>query len=436
VLPVLSSTETARVDAASPVPATVLMRRAGVAAAHVAVSEYGIGYGSKVVVLVGPGNNGGDGHVVADVLVRRGASVSIVDIGEPQSEAARFHAGKTKGITRVVPPEADLVVDAVFGAGSRPGLPATVARWGAVDAPVLALDLPSGVDADSGDVGEGTFRADVTVAFHTLKPGHVIGDGPEHCGQVQVVDIGLTGGDPSYRVVEAEDAPRPGRARRSHKWSAGSVLVIGGAEGMVGAAVMAARSALRFGAGAVGVATPDPRLAQILAPEVLAYPMTDLPDRYDVWVVGPGLGSGHAGLVAHAYDRAGPTVIDADALRPGAGGRGHPNMVLTPHAGELSRIVDMPTKSTLLRKGSPTIIDDDVPWVVNSGGPELATIGTGDVLAGMIGALLARGLSGPEAARSAAHWHGVAGATLLRRLRHVTADELVVEVGSHAWEKR
>lgn len=433
MIPVLTAEESARVDRASPIPVSVLMRRAGVAAAGVAVTEFGVGYGSKVVVLAGPGNNGGDAYVVASVLTRRGASVALVPFGDPGTDAAREHARRAAGVSRIVPDRPDLIVDGVFGAGGRSGLPEDVACWGRRGAPILSLDLPSGLEADSGVAGDGTFRAEVTVAFHTLKPGHLLGDGPDRCGRVTVADIGLAGGDPAYRVVEAVDAPRPVRDRRAHKWSAGSVLVIGGERGMIGAAVLAARSALAFGAGSVGLATPDPMLAQSLAPEVLAHAIDDLPERYTVWVVGPGLGSGHRDLVAHAHDRRGPTVIDADALGPDAIRAGHPNIVLTPHEGELRRMGEGPTAATLLRKGNPTIVVDDVPWIIDSGGPELATIGTGDVLAGMIGALLARGLDGPAAARSAAYWHGVAGAALLHRTGYVTADRLVDEVGRHAW---
>ena len=431
--PVLTAAESSRLDRESTIPVVDLMRRAGVAAAHVAVTRFGIGYGSKVVVLAGPGNNGGDAYVVANVLGRRGVAVSLLPFGNPGTDAARHHAARFRNRHTFDPVAADLVIDGVFGAGSRPGLPEEIAAAFPPGIPVLALDLPSGLEADTGTAGDGTPHADVTVAFHAFKPGHLFGDGPERCGEVVVVDIGLVGGDPAYRLTESSDAPRPRRRRDAHKWSAGSVLVIGGAEGMVGAAVMAARSALAFGAGAVGVATPDVSLAQALAPELLAYDIDDLPERFDVWVIGPGLGGGHADLVAHAHERNAPTVIDADALGPHSSRASHPDVVLTPHAGELRRMGSVPKAATVLRKGSPTLIDADVPWIVTTGGVELATIGTGDVLAGMIGALLARRLAGPDAARSGAYWHGVAGASALRRAGTLTAPGLLNEIGRYAW---
>lgn len=433
--PVLSAAESARLDRESTIGVVDLMRRAGVAAAHVAVTRFGVGYGSKVVVLAGPGNNGGDAYVVADVLARRGAAVMLVAFGDPGTESAAHHARRFRHRLTFDPREADLVVDGVFGAGSRPGLSSDIADRFPPEVPILALDLPSGLEADTGIAGEGTPRASVTVAFHSLKPGHLLADGPDHCGKVIVVDIGLEGGAPSYLACDEADAIRPARTRQTHKWSAGSVLIVGGATGMVGAAVMAARSALAFGAGAVGLATPDVTLSQQLAPEILAYPIDDLPERFDVWVVGPGLGARHRDLVAHAHRRTRPTVIDADALGPYSAAAAHPDIVFTPHAGELRRMGELPREATVVRKGNPTIVDGDPPWIVSSGGPELATIGTGDVLAGMIGALLARGLTGPEAARSAAYWHGTAGRSLAARTGSVVAPKLVDEIARYAWER-
>jgi NAD(P)H-hydrate epimerase len=272
-----------------------------------------------------------------------------------------------------------------------------------------------------------------------------LGAGPDVCGPVEVVDIGLAGGVPELLLVEDGDAIRPARRRTAHKWSAGSVLVMGGSPGMVGAAVFSARAALAFGAGAVGVASPSASTVQVLAPEVLAYDPGVIPARYAVIVVGPGMGEDRAALEA-ATSSGLPLVVDADAL-----GLLQPDVtfeqpvVLTPHAGEFRRITgEEPgptaagelarrTGAVVLLKGNPTFVTDGaVPRVVTSGGPELATIGTGDVLAGMIGALLARGLPALEAATSAAHWHGVAARELAAE-GTVTADRLAGSIRRQAW---
>jgi NAD(P)H-hydrate epimerase len=247
------------------------------------------------------------------------------------------------------------------------------------------------------------------------------------------------------QMTEAVDAPRPGRVRTAHKWSAGSVLMVGGGRGMVGAAVMAGRSALHFGAGAVGVAGPDPDMAQVLAPELLAFRTSDLPDRFDVAVVGPGMGD-RSDLTLNALAGRGAVVVDADALGHLPSDHRFTNRaVLTPHAGEFRGMTgDEPSpgaarrlatrmRAVVLLKGNPTFVTDGgPPWVVDSGGVELATIGSGDVLSGMIGALLARGLEPLEAARSAAYWHGVA-ASDLRSSGTVTADRLSTHIGRFAW---
>jgi NAD(P)H-hydrate epimerase len=264
---------------------------------------------------------------------------------------------------------------------------------------------------------------------------------------VVVADIGLLGGDPSLMIAEEEDCPRPPRPRSAHKWSAGSVLVVGGSQGMLGAAVLAGRAALHFGAGAVGVAVPDGERASVavLAPELLNFGFEQLPDRFQVLVIGPGLGSDHGHLVDRLLaEHRGPVVLDADGLRSFTDRR-RPQTVLTPHAGEFRRLASRDpspasaaelaraTEAVVLLKGNPTLVTDGgAPWVVRSGGPELATIGTGDVLAGMIGALMARGLHAAEAARSAAFWHGMAGASL-REQGTVTADRLALQVGKFAW---
>jgi len=431
------------------------MERAGMAVA-LAAAGLGAGYGTSVTVLAGPGNNGGDGYVAARHLHRRGAAVDVVSLAEPRTPAAAAaaRAAREAGVpVRVWSPPSGpvgLVVDALFGGGFRGGLPPGVGEWIGLGRPVVAVDVPSGLDPATGEVAERSFVARTTVTFHALRPGHLLGVGPDVCGEVVVADIGLAGGEATFVVVEDGDALRPRRPRRAHKWSAGSVLVVGGSEGMAGAALLAGRAALAFGAGAVGVASPQPSLVQAAAPELLAHALEPLPTRYGVRVVGPGLGPGHGDLVAAALARPGPLVLDADALTAvpvDAFAAAAADVVLTPHAGELARLLgDVPAPAELpaaaarlgavvVAKGNPTIVTDGgSPRVVTSNGPELATIGTGDVLAGMIAALLARGLGPLDAAVSAAHWHGRAGAALAAR-GTVTADALARAVGAHAWEE-
>jgi ADP-dependent NAD(P)H-hydrate dehydratase / NAD(P)H-hydrate epimerase len=452
VKPVITPAEAARLDATGDIP--VLMERAGLAVALAAVG-LGAQYGSTVAVLAGPGNNGGDGSVAARILHRRGVGVTLYLLAEPVTDPARQALARARqaGVTvrALGPPRpVDLVIDALFGGGYRPGLEPAVEAWFGTTAPVLAVDVPTGLDPLDGTVARAAFTATRTVTFHALRTGHLLGDGPDRCGLVTVADIGLQGGEPELLLAESIDTIRPPRLRVSHKWSAGSVLCVGGSVGMVGAAILVARSALGFGAGAAGVAVPDVGLAQTAGPDVLAYPLRQVPERYGILVVGPGLGD-LAPEVAPGYlDDPRPVVFDADAL--GAvtseqlSTRSGPT-VLTPHAGEFRRLAGSEpdpvaaralagsTGAVVLLKGNPTIVTDGgTPWVVTSGGPELATIGSGDVLAGMIGALLARGVDPLRAAVSAAYWHGVAGADLARE-GTITANRLAAHIGRFAWQE-
>lgn len=452
MIPVVTAAEAGRMDERASDPVDVLMERAGLAVALEAV-DLGAGYGSRVVVLCGPGNNGGDGYVAARFLKDRGVGVSVQALSDPRTEAARLAAARARRAGVPVgalqaPGEAHLVIDAVFGGGFRRGLPEGLAPWMTVGSPVLAVDVPTGVDPDTGEIGTGgSFHADRTVTFGALKPGHVFAPGAVASGQVTVIDIGLGPGAPMLMVAEDEDCPLPARPRRAHKWSAGSVLVVGGSRGMVGAAVMAGRAALHFGAGAVGVASPEPGAVATLGPELLTPSLETLPDllaRYDVVVVGPGLGE-RPDLVEAVLAGADRVVVDADAIQSverlavSAG-----EVIITPHAGEFARLTDEAAGpdsarrvaeafgGVVLLKGSPTFVTDGgAPWVVRTGGPELATIGTGDVLAGMIAALWARGLEPATAARTAAYWHGVAAADLDTETT-VTADRLAEHVGLYS----
>ncbi|MGH8913632.1 MAG: NAD(P)H-hydrate dehydratase [Acidimicrobiia bacterium] len=451
--PVLTAEEYQRVDKAFSGDLDQAMDRAGYAVAA-AASRHGAGYGKRVVVLAGPGNNGGDGYVAARYLERRGAAVEIHALADPRTpEAIRAAALAERVPTRDLGPvtAADVVVDALFGGGARGGMPPEVLAWMGTDVPVVAVDYPTGLDPSAGTVEERAFRAIETVTFGTLKTGHLRGLGPDHCGVVTVVDIGIEGGQPSMWVAEEEDAPRPPRARTAHKWSAGAVLVAGGSSGLVGASVFAARSALHFGAGSVAVASPRSDLVTAAAPELLTVSFQEAEEdlhRYDVVIAGPGLGEADRDAVLPIVGKAHRVLLDAGGLSPtmvDAASGGGAEVVITPHAREFERVAGVEGGAfsarsyagkkglTVLLKGNPTLISDGTePILVTTGGPELATIGTGDVLSGMIGALWARGLDGRTAAVSAAYWHGVAGADLARSAT-VTADALARHVGGLAF---
>ncbi len=455
VKPVLTASEYRRVDQAYEGDVFIAMERAGLAVALTA-ARLGAAYGSRVAVLAGPGNNGGDGYVAARVLHQRGAGVVVYRLGEPRRpEAARAEARARAEGVRIeeigTPGYYHLVIDAVFGGAARGGIPEVLVPWMESDVPVVAVDFPSGLDPDSGELTGPSFRANATVTFSTLKTGHVCGSGPDVCGDVVVADIGINGGRPSMWVAEEEDAPRPGRHRTAHKWSAGSVLVVGGSTGMIGAAVFAARSAVGFGAGTVYLASPRPELAQALAPEVPCLALDDgstPAGKFDVAIVGPGLSDEDLGAALSLVQGVPRLVLDAGALRPdvveAAVSRGA-EVIVTPHAGEFKRLAGVgpgmfatrsyasKTGVTLLAKGNPTLVTDGGPPVlVTTGGPELATIGTGDVLAGMVGALWARGLGPRDAAVSGSYWHGVAGSRL-KAAGSVGAPALVEEISRHAW---
>jgi NAD(P)H-hydrate epimerase len=469
VKPVITPEESARLDAAAADPVEALMERAGLAVALAAV-EMGASYGTKVVVLAGPGNNGGDGYVAARYLAGRGVSVVVQALAPPTSPAAIWaHGTAVMAGVPVVPLGApfapDLIIDALFGAGFRGALPEAVVPWTASEKPVLAVDVPSGLQAGGGEATGPVFRASRTVTFHALKVGHLIGDGPDLCGRIAVADIGLVGGEGEFLLCEEADAPLPPRPRRAHKWSAGSVLVVGGSAGLTGAAFLAARSALQGGAGAVTIACPaalQPIYAGMAAEIMTAgigtgdrFVSADVPAvlqraaRFDVMALGPGLGAGQEGFVAGLLEgREGPLIVDADGINAIAGpaalaDRSFPTLI-TPHSGEFRRLTGFEpshqkarelastTGNVVLLKGSPTFVAGRQLWAVTSGGAELATIGTGDVLTGLAAALWARGLNPETAARSAAYWHGRAGAAAAA-FGTLTAERLATEIGRFAW---
>jgi NAD(P)H-hydrate epimerase len=453
--PILTAEEYRRVDQAYTGDMDQAMDRAGFAVA-VSAARLGAGYGRRVVVLAGPGNNGGDGYVAARYLKRRGAAVEIHSLSEPRAKEAIRAAGLARELGVAVRPlgavtEADLVIDALFGGGARGGMSHEVLAWMDTPAPVLAVDYPTGLDPSTGAIEERAFRAVETVTFGTLKTGHVRGEGPEHCGGVTVVDLGIEGGEPSMWLAEESDAPRPARHRRTHKWSAGAVLVAGGSTGMVGAAVLAARSALHYGAGSVAVSSPRGDLVTAAAPELLTMAFEEAEarlDRFDVVIAGPGLAEEDRESVIPIIGKAQRVLLDAGGLDPimvDTATDGGADVVVTPHAAEFQRVTGIGGGAfsvrayagkkgvVVLLKGNPTLISDgSEPVLVRTGGPELASIGTGDVLSGMVGALWARGLEPRTAAISGAYWHGVAGANLASSTT-LTADALARHVGRFAW---
>jgi hydroxyethylthiazole kinase-like uncharacterized protein yjeF len=469
---VVSVDEMRRIDAETSADIDQLMDAAGNGVA-LSAAGMGAGYGSRVHVIAGRGNNGGDGYVAARYLARRGAAVTVHHIGEPKADtpAHRAMAAAVSSGVRVVeigPPEhCDLIIDAFAGTGFRGDLPAEVVAWTQTDCPVLAVDVPSGMDGDTGTAAGAVFAAHRTATFHRYKTGHFMGDGPELCGTVDLYDIGLEGGDPSmYRMTDA-DVVVGGRARQAHKWSAGSVATIGGVPGLTGAALFAARGAIAAGAGTsvlfTTAATADeyasaaPDIPQTQASETTSWrnhasEVLSLLGRFDVLVMGPGLEPVASEFVEHILDGfEGAIVVDAGALNALARldvlKRRKAPTVLTPHAGEFQRLAGADpdpisarwladeTRSTLVLKGNPTLVVSDRTVLVDTGGPELATIGTGDVLAGMIAAFIAGGVAAPIAAASATYIHGVAGASVART-DAVTPERLIDAVSSAVASRR
>jgi hydroxyethylthiazole kinase-like uncharacterized protein yjeF len=438
----------------------------------------------RALVLCGPGNNGGDGYVIARLLHRRGWAVEVLAWGDPVAlppDARAMHDAWAR-LGAVAPlhalgdsgpgePAPDLIVDALFGTGLTRPLPDKVSqvltgiddwRWRVMRDPlVVAVDVPSGLSADSGRALGRVLAAGLTVTFHAPKLGHDLGQGPALCGDLVVADIGLPHrprfrGAPPEVVRAARLDPRLLRKRQGHKYDHGHVLVLAGGVGRGGAARLAARAALRVGAGLVTLAPPPAALienaarldAVMLAPlrdaKALASLLAD--PRLRAVCLGPGLGLGarEADLVGVALSTPDPApnavrrrravVLDADALTliardPALAAALHRDCILTPHAGEFARLVpDLAARddwsavdqaraaaerlgAVVLLKGPATAIawpggfcavnaavyDRAVPW--------LATAGAGDVLAGLIAGLAARGLHGHDAAVQAAALH-------------------------------
>jgi hydroxyethylthiazole kinase-like uncharacterized protein yjeF len=404
-----------------------LMERAGAAVAATAKEMLGASKGS-VLVVDGPGNNGGDGLVAARILADQKFDVVIVRAGSEQIPARNW----------------SLVIDALFGIGlTRPiegPFAAAVERINEQPCPILAIDIPSGLCADTGRVLGVAVRATRTLSFIAGKPGLYTLDGPDHCGEIIVDAIGVDVGEPEGRLISRDifsACLRP-RQRNTHKGDYGRVGILGGAPGMAGAALLAGRAALKLGAGRVYVGVLERLAVDPLQPELMLRGADEALDCADVLAVGPGLGQSKeaAELLRRAIDAQLPLVLDADALnllaaRPvllrKVSRRGTPG-ILTPHPAEAARLLGKTTESVqgdrlaaalelaqrhraiVVLKGCGTIVaTPDGQWFINTtGNAGLASAGSGDVLTGMIAALLAQHWPPLEAALAAVHLHGAA----------------------------
>ncbi|MHB1445540.1 MAG: NAD(P)H-hydrate dehydratase [Acidimicrobiales bacterium] len=425
--PVVSVAEMRAIDAEAQraVPLEDLVERAGSAVAAEALHMMGGAYGRRVAVVVGKGNNGADGRVAAERLRRRGVRVALVDAADALD---RLPAGL------------DLVIDAAYGTGFHGSYTAP-----ATDAAVLAVDIPSGVDGDTGTAEGGGGSAVATVTFAALKPGLLFGAGAQRSGRVRVADIGLDcSGAAAWLVTDADVAAAPlGRSRESHKWRS-ALGVVAGAPGMMGAPGFSVRGAQRAGAGMVRLGVPGAGPGDLPVSEAVS---TDLPADWAEFalewvshcravVVGPGLGRAETtrAAVRQLAARTGvPLLVDADGLHALGrdaskvlAGRKAPT-VLTPHDGEFETLTGSapgPDRlgaarglaadcgAVVLLKGSTTVVADPEGRVLiaASGSSRLATAGTGDVLSGIIGAFLAGGIEPLLAAGLGAHVHGRAAA--------------------------
>jgi len=446
----VAAVRAAEADLMALLPPGALMQRAAAGLAVLCARRLGSVYGSKVVLLVGRGDNGADALWAGARLARRGAQVAAVLTGEPRTDAlAALHAVGGRTGTAGDLATADLVVDGLVGIGGTGALrePAAALVSSVAGLDVVAVDLPSGVDADTGAVEGAAVQATLTVCFGTLKPGLLVGAGRRHAGQVELVDIGLGPHLPAADVEQLDDddvaALLPVAEAGSDKYTRGVVGVAAGSPQYPGAAVLAVGAAVRAGAGMVrfaGAAHPAEQV-RLRWPEAVVTEAqgADVVEagRVQAWVVGPGLGTDdRAGATVEAVlAQDVPVLVDADGLtvlarRPEwVRDRAAPTL-LTPHDREFARFGEevgadrvgaarrlaAELGATVLLKGDATVVTDPDGRVrVNATGtPVLATAGTGDVLSGGCGTLLAAGLSALDAGSAGAHLHGRAGALAAR----------------------
>lgn len=438
-------------------PGYTLMCRAGAAAFACLRQRWPAS--RRISVVAGPGNNGGDGMVLARLALQDGFAVTVMllgDVAALRGEAARAHAdllsagGAAQPFDAKLLGGAELVVDALVGIGVREPLrdawQSAIAAMNCCGRPVLALDIPSGLDPDSGRAATAV-RAAATITFIALKAGLFLGEGPDHVGQLCCDALGVT---PAMQPVLRRLTDRilgevlPPRPRQSHKSQFGRVVIIGGGSGMPGAVRLAGEAALRGGAGLVTVASLPEHLSIVSArPELMFHALPGAASvaaairDVDVIVIGPGLGrSSWARDVLDATFAARTAqqkfVVDADALNLIAAGSGMQrceDWVLTPHPGEAARLLDSTTAEvqrdrpaalvalcgrrggTIVLKGAATLVGraGDVPWLCDCGNPGMAVPGMGDVLTGAVAGVLAQNGRTFESAAAAVYAHALAG---------------------------
>jgi hydroxyethylthiazole kinase-like uncharacterized protein yjeF len=426
------------------------------AAAHVASCAAAmLGAPARILVLAGPGNNGGDGLVAAHLLAAQGHSVAVAALADPaawQGDAACARAlwGGPVLADSAPWPQADLVLDALFGIGlARPlegRAEALVQRANALGCPILSIDIPSGIDSDTGEVRGAAIRATRTITFHTAKPGHLLLPGRLHTGQLEVADIGLPPPEAALWENGLGLFRLPEPASDTHKYARGGVAVWSGPELATGAARLAARAALRVGAGAVTLCGSAAALRVHAAHETAimlreadaqGFARFLVEPRVRAACVGPGAGEGARRAAGAALEAGVALVLDADALSAFAGDSAHlarlvrrqaRPVVLTPHEGEFARLFPGISGSKLARAGEAAaatgavvvlkgadgvIASPDGRAAINANAPAwLATAGSGDVLAGLATGLLAQGMGGFAAAAAACWLHGALGQAL------------------------
>jgi hydroxyethylthiazole kinase-like uncharacterized protein yjeF len=446
------------------VPEGALMQRAASGLASVCAGLLAAVYGSRIVVLAGSGDNGGDALYAGARLAARGAVVTAVAAAERVhhggADALRGSGGRVIGAADDPAADkaiaaADLIIDGLLGIGGHGGLREPAASLAAAaqraSGQIVAVDLPSGIDADTGEVAGAAVRADVTVTFGTLKPGLLIDPGASHAGVVELIDIGLGShlGPPDVAAAQAADIaawlPRP--TAESDKYRRGVLGIVAGSDRFTGAAPLAVGGAIRGGAGMVRLVSSEVPVMLVRErwPEAVITTIQagqegtaaiEKAGQVQAWTAGPGMGTGEASaeLLAAVLATSVPVLVDADGITLLAAhrellSRSAPTLI-TPHAGELARLLgadrsDVEARRlrfatqaaaelgcTVLLKGSTTVIaspSSGLEVLVNPTGTSwLATAGSGDVLSGLAGSLLAQGLGPARAAAAAAYLHGIA----------------------------